>query len=143
MKTEINKVIKEKVSKIIFNNSFNKVMQFVRDNNENAPKDPEKMSVYDFLNWATDWVLTLNGKQKESFVSELDTYDEYGLRVCSECGQFMIAGYVAGDDYYCSDECRLEGYKKLTDGNEQEAHLLSLHDFTEDSNECYYTEWGY
>lgn len=141
MKNE--KIIKEKVVKIIFNNSFSKVMRFVRDNNGNAPKDPEKMSVYDFLNWAADWVMTLNGKEKESFLSELDTYDEYGLRVCSECGNFMIEGYVAGDDYYCSDECRLEGYKKLTDGDEQEANLLILKDFTENEDECYYTEWDY
>ena len=40
-----------------------------------------------------------------------DRYQDSGLRVCSHCGQFMIKGYVLGDEYACSEPCAVELFR--------------------------------
>lgn len=53
------------------------------------------------------------------------------FRVCSECGEPMIEGYIVGDGdtYYCSDECL---HKHYTDEEWDEMY---------ENYEGYYTEW--
>lgn len=34
------------------------------------------------------------------------------FRICTNCGKRMVEGYVIGDDYACSDECRNAIYKR-------------------------------
>ena len=102
------------------------------------------MEVY-FTDWLTDWVFNASADVKAEFLSMLDENDDNPLRICSVCGNFMYEGYItASFDYYCSDECRLEDYKKTPNGrpvSDEEAMALIEQDFCEDSEDFYYTEW--
>ena len=58
------------------------------------------------------------------------------FRVCSECGDVMIDGYVIndGDEYYCCDECLHKHYT-------EEEYLNLYYDGDFDGESTYYTQW--
>lgn len=138
----MNKEITRRIWDIIANAPFNKLMEFV--NAYCKDEKPESIKVgmeATFVDWLTYWVLNAPIETKKVFL-ELDEFDEHPLRICSVCGKFMHEGYITGAyDYYCSDECRLDDYKKLCDGSDEEANKLIEQDFCEDSDDFYYTEW--
>lgn len=63
----------------------------------------------------------------------LDELDEYEIRICSCCGDFMTEGYVLdnGRDYYCSDECLEQSEMSLEEWEES----------YDDEGDSYYTEF--
>lgn len=104
-----------------------------------------------------DELYTASKEIKEEFlelVEELSPicYDDLGLRVCSECGKFMIEGYYLAGEYACSDECAIKNYMHTSSRrsknemvNEETAKKLFEEDLEYDEKYCvgdvYYTEW--
>lgn len=131
--------IKKRLKGIIEDAPFGNVMEFLdMFCHEHKPENIDS----DFIDWLVDWVFNAPASIKGEFLPLLDKYMDHPLRICSVCGNFMYEGYITADmDRYCSDECRLEDYKKLTDGDEAEALRLIEEDFCEDSYDFYYTEW--
>lgn len=134
--------IKKRINRIILNAPFNKLMGFVNAYCKDEKPTEIKIGMeVDFVDWLTDWVFNASADVKAEF-SMLDENDDNPLRICSVCGNFMYEGYITASlDYYCSDECRLEDHKKLTDGDEAAALRLIEEDFCDDSYDFYYTEW--
>lgn len=60
-------------------------------------------------------------------------YDLYFVRVCSECGRWMNAGFCieSGMDYYCSQKHLFENMSKK--------EYLRLYD--DGNGDSYWTEW--
>lgn len=68
-----------------------------------------------------------------SIINEIDLNDLECIRICSDCGKIMNAGYCInhGEEYYCSDECLHKHYT-----NEE------FNEMYDDGNgDSYYTEW--
>ena len=59
-------------------------------------------------------------------------------RCCDSCGKGMNKGYHDAGNYYCSDECLIEG-------NSTDTLTYTMADWNSDcdmnSEVCYYTEW--
>lgn len=72
-----------------------------------------------------------DGRIKWSEIENAFEMDD--VRICTECGQPMVAGVYADGNYYCSDECLDKGL-----GIEK---YLELSDPEDEDNEYYYTEW--
>ena len=74
-------------------------------------------------------------EEKENHLSLIERFCELGggeYRICSECGNVMIDGFVVdgGCEYYCSDDCL---HKHYTDEEWEEE--------CEENEDSYYTEW--
>ena len=121
-------------------NRFNKICSF-----QDLPKN------------LSDELYDADKQLKEEFIDlvqelDADLYDEFGLRVCSECGKFMTEGYYLSGDYACSYGCAVKNYMHTSynhsdDGvvSEETAKELLEEDLEIDDKEClgevYYTEW--
>ena len=94
---------------------------------------------------------------KEEFlelIEELNPmcYDNLRIRICSECGKFMIEGYYLAGEYACSEECAIKNYMHTSSRHseneivdEETAKKLFEKDLEYDEEHCvcdvYYTEW--
>lgn len=79
-------------------------------------------------------VITKACQGKLAWSRIIDDLDIDNVRVCTECGQPMVAGVYGDGRYYCSDECLDKGL-----GIE---NYLELADPDDDNSEYYYTEWN-
>lgn len=73
----------------------------------------------------------------ELLIEMIDANPEHtDVRWCSECGRPFYEGYLLGDDYACSDECRNALYRewKHTDSDEEayKAYLIDCHELNEE-----------
>ena len=68
-----------------------------------------------------------------SIINEIDLHDLDCIRICSDCGKIMNAGYCInnGEEYYCNDECLHKHYT-----NEE---YINMYD--DGNGDSYYTEW--
>lgn len=59
----------------------------------------------------------------------MDAVWDRPIRRCTMCGNLMVEGYLLGDYYACSDECR-NSYYKIYEGatNSEEAHKMYVRD---------------
>jgi len=74
-----------------------------------------------------------NVNMKELFI---DTFAEDSLRVCTNCGEFMVEGYYLDGDYACCDECAIELYN-----GDADAFFNDIENAEEEDCETYWTEW--
>ena len=90
---------------------------------------------------------------KEEFLELVDErHLDLGIRVCSECGKFIIEGYYLAGEYACSEECAIKNYMHTSYSHsengivdEETAKELFEKDLEYDEENCvgevYYTEW--
>lgn len=133
--------IKDRIKQVFAAASFFNVCKFVRlfCSEFNAPNNVSIEAYFDAL---SEFIYNAPKETKNDFLGLLDANNVGGLRICSVCGEFMTEGYITAEfDYYCSDKCRLEDYVKYTDGDYGKAEELIAEDFTEDSEDFFYTEW--
>lgn len=138
---ERKELIKSRIKNLFAVSCFEDVCKFVAlyCNDFNAPSN---ISINTYFDALSEFIYNAPKEAKEDFLNRLDVYGDSGLRVCSVCGKFMVEGYITANfEYYCSDECRLKGYMKETNGDEKRAQEMIDADFTDDSEDFFYTEW--
>ena len=147
IKKEIEKVLHEEIAYIVFDETSTK----------------EKYALYGFLlkkfsrnvgsdtDLVNELVAQLMSADKETKTEFVDTFFEGvmdNLRICDTCGDWMIEGYVLGDEYACSRECAIKNYMDTTEigaVTREEAIKTFEHDLELDDahnlGEVYYTDW--
>ena len=140
MKDEMK--IRKNIAFAITHAQIRDLARFMQEHCEGVTRDFSDMDK--FVNELSEFIFNAPKEVKEKFLDWFDDCDEVGLRVCDVCGEFMSEGYITSNyDYYCSDECRLKDYMdKYADGDKERAQELIDEDFTEDSDDYYYTEWS-
>lgn len=137
--------IQNRLLNIVKGNPFNKVLGFtlLHGADKREIETPEDV-VY--------WIEGAPTEVKMCFLGTFWTkkWADAGLRVCSNCGQFITEGYLLpGVDYACSRECAIQNYirdgwdadtedNKLTPEAAEEMFDYDLETCSED---CFWTEW--
>lgn len=79
---------------------------------------------------------------KQDFIDTIMEYDgDCPIRVCSECGSFMIEGYYLDGEYACSEECAIKNYMESFTCSEEEAKKIMDSDLEVAEDDVYYTAW--
>lgn len=140
----MEKKIKERVVALIERNDFEDIRQCVIEHGARAEEMKDAESI-------ADWIMTAPMTAKMDFLN-MDNSGIYecGLRVCTNCGKFMIEGYILPDfDYACSDECAIQNYIRdchdadAEDGKitREQAEEMFQYDLENNDEDCYYTDW--
>lgn len=111
------------------------ILGFVADINQSEISDA--LHAANIYEWFVNWLCNQTAEVKGQFIDDLE-FDN--LRLCDNCGKFMVEGYYLSGNYACSRECAVGIYKR--DGFTEEDLDIDLEAEEQFNNgECYYTEW--
>lgn len=151
IKKEIEKVLREEIAYIVFDETSTKEKYalygfLLKKFSRNVGSDT------DLVNELTMQLMSADKNTKTEFVDTFFDGVMDNLRICDTCGDWMIEGYVLGDEYACSRECAILNYMGTSfnhsdDGNVSREEAIRLFDKdleldnAHDLGEVYYTDW--